>query len=252
MDMTGFQTSSSGVRVEDDFRSNLIIDRYDPVFAGMRASKIRHLRSENSEDAITWNAFRTLRQISPATWMPKLTEIALPSHSLDISDSVVIELWRDVAPPPSLLQLGDEGISEIDVAIESAQWVWFIEVKYKSDISTGTTTRPSRNQVLRNIDVGSYYAGVRSFYFSLLILDSAKTRNWLDVVEKYQDLELPRRELRDHRPDGLKNLMGVTWFTWADLTEKVLKEVRSTMGTSKEAGYLDRLLEWLGPKGIAH
>jgi hypothetical protein len=45
--------SPSGVWVEDDFRTNLIIDRYDPVFADMRASKLKHLRSANSEDAVT-------------------------------------------------------------------------------------------------------------------------------------------------------------------------------------------------------
>jgi hypothetical protein len=37
------------VRVTADFRDNLIIDRYDPVFVSMRASKVKHLRSENSE-----------------------------------------------------------------------------------------------------------------------------------------------------------------------------------------------------------
>jgi hypothetical protein len=45
----------------DDFRDNLIIDRHDPIFASMRASKIKHLRSENSEDAVTWNVFRPSR-----------------------------------------------------------------------------------------------------------------------------------------------------------------------------------------------
>lgn len=47
------QLSSSGVWIAADFRSNLIIDRYDPVFADMRASKLKHLRSANSEDAVT-------------------------------------------------------------------------------------------------------------------------------------------------------------------------------------------------------
>lgn len=45
------QLSPSGAWIAEDFRSNLIIDRYDPVFAAMLASKIKHLRSVNSEDA---------------------------------------------------------------------------------------------------------------------------------------------------------------------------------------------------------
>src|SRR5205823_7070799 len=80
--------SSSGVRIADDFRDNLIIDRYDPVFVGMRASKIKHLRSENSEDAVTWNVFRSLRQIDPASWLPVLTRLALDTESRLPSDSV--------------------------------------------------------------------------------------------------------------------------------------------------------------------
>jgi hypothetical protein len=74
-------------------------------------------------------------------------------------------LWESIPPPLGLLADGDEGPSEIDVVIEAPSWVWFIEAKYRSDISTGTTTRPDRDQILRNIDVGTYYAGVQRFFF---------------------------------------------------------------------------------------
>src|SRR2546428_738067 len=166
------KTTSGGVRIADDFRDNLIIDRYDPVFVGMRASKIKHLRSENSEDAVTWNVFRSLRQIDPATWLPALTRVAFDSERAPLGNEVSVVLWLPVAPPPGLLEDGDEQASEIDVVIEGPTRVWFIEAKYGSDIATGTTTRPTRDQVLRNIDVGSYYAGVREFYFSLLVRSS--------------------------------------------------------------------------------
>ena len=53
-------------------QSSPINDRYDPVFADMRASKLKHLRSVNREDAVTWNVFRSLRQVAPATWLPLL------------------------------------------------------------------------------------------------------------------------------------------------------------------------------------
>ncbi|MBM4385699.1 MAG: hypothetical protein FJ091_20315 [Deltaproteobacteria bacterium] len=51
--MDQFETTKSGVKVAKDFRSNLIIDRYAPAFAQMRASKREDMRSENSEDALT-------------------------------------------------------------------------------------------------------------------------------------------------------------------------------------------------------
>lgn len=154
--------SLSGVKIARDFRDNLIIDRYDPVFADMRASKIKHLRSANSEDAVTWNVFRSLRQIAPNCWLPALWSKAFSSHRVPTDLAASVKLWPSIRPPLGLLAQGDEGASEIDVLIEASTWVWFIEAKYGSDISLGTTTRPNRDQVLRNLDVGSYYAGVRS------------------------------------------------------------------------------------------
>jgi hypothetical protein len=73
----------------------------------------------------------------------------------------------DVPPPPSLrLHQKDEGRSEIDIMIETELSVWFIEAKFKSDISTQTTSNATRDQIIRNFDVGSWYAGVRDFYFA--------------------------------------------------------------------------------------
>jgi hypothetical protein len=244
-----FTASASGVMVADDFRSNLIIDRYDPIFSGMRASKLKHLRSENSEDAVTWNVFRTLRQMQPGTWLPALSKHGLGGRSLSKPDSVVVTLWRNVPPPPSLLELGDEGISEIDVVLEHPEWVWFIEAKYHSDISTGTTTRPLRNQVLRNIDVGSYYAGVRPFFFSLLVRSRDRSPVGASTVEQYASLSLPRSELSGHRPDGLQNLQAVTLLTWADLGV-VLTHARAAAVREDEQGYADRAIEWLSKKGL--
>src|SRR5688572_9288520 len=131
------QLSPSGVWIAEDFRSNLIIDRYDPVFADMRASKIKHLRSVNSEDAITWNVFRSLRQVNPTIWLPALWQEAFSSISCPQDQQVTVRLWESVSPPLGLLADGDEGRSEDDVIIEAASWVWFMEAKYRSDISTG-------------------------------------------------------------------------------------------------------------------
>src|SRR6184192_385116 len=131
--------SSSGVRIADEFRDNLIIDRYDPVFVGMRASKIQHLRNENSEDAVTWNVFRSLRQIDPAIWLSALARLALDTELRLPDGGVSVALWVPVTPPPGLLDGGDEHASEIDVVMEGSNWVWFVEAKYRSDIAMGTT-----------------------------------------------------------------------------------------------------------------
>lgn len=246
-DVPGTQ-SPSGVFVADDFRDNLIIDRYDPCFVGMRASKRTHLRSENSEDVVSWNVFRSLRQIDPMAWLPLLCErgfdvpVELPSLE------TTVELWQSVAPPPALLQNGDEGISEIDIIIENPSWVWFIEAKLTSDISTGTTTRPDRDQVLRNLDVGSYYAGVRDYFFSLLIRDRDRSPKGVQVIEEYKDLDRVRDRL-PHRPDRLKNLRAVGLLTWSHLAQ-VLDAARSRVKRPSELAYAQRCIDWLGQRGI--
>jgi hypothetical protein len=102
-----------------------------------------------------------------------------------------LALWQSIPPPLGLLDGGDEGHSEIDVVIEASTWVWFIEAKYRSDISLGTTTRPQRDQVLRNIDVGSYHAGVREFYFSLLIAAEKTSPEGVKRISEYSDLSVP-------------------------------------------------------------
>lgn len=242
--------SPSGVIIARDFRDNLIIDRYDPVFADMRASKTRHLRSANSEDAVTWNVFRSLRQIAPHVWLPILWAKAFPSMTPPHDLQVAVNLWFSVKPPLGLLAEGDEGDSEIDIAIESATWVWFIEAKYKSDISTGTTTRPGRDQILRNLDVGSYYAGVRSFYFSLLTISDEKSPMGAAKVREYSDLAVVRSTLGRHRPDGLKNIQAVGSLSWNDLAI-VLEGVTRASVREDEMAYAMRAAKWLKDKGIA-
>jgi hypothetical protein len=249
--MTEFrgQISKSGVRVADDFRDNLIIDRYDPVFIRMRASKVKHLRSENSEDAVTWNVFRSLRQIEPGVWLPDLVRRALPGQPALPVEATTVSLWLRVKPPAGLLAQADEGPSEIDVVLESPSWAWFIEAKYRSDISSGTTTRPLRDQVLRNVDVGSCYAGVRSFFFSLLVESAERSPVGAETVARYQDLSVPRSLLSGHRPDGLMNLKAVTLISWADLGA-VLMTAAQTVARSDEAGYAKRAIEWMKLKGL--
>lgn len=239
--------SPSGVFIADDFRSNLIIDRYDPVFADMRASKREHLRSANSEDAVTWNVFRSLRQIAPADWLPTAWRRAFPSLEPPADVIATVKLWESVRPPLGLLADGDEGASEIDVVVESAAWVWFIEAKYRSDISTGTTTRPERDQVLRNLDVGTYYAGVRPFYFSLLVRSRAQSPMGAERVDRYA-VPGAVEPLLPHRPDGLANLVGVGVLTWADLGGVL--DAAAHARREDERAYAVRAREWLTRRGI--
>ena len=249
MNPQGSHPSPSGVLIADDFRTNLIIDRYDPVFADMRASKLKHLRSVNSEDAVTWNVFRSLRQIAPQAWLPSLWRHAFSSVEPPLDLNATVRLWENFAPPLGLLVGGDEGNSEVDVVIEAPTWVWFIEAKYRSDISTGTTTRPDRDQILRNIDVGSYFAGVRQFFFSLLISSEQRSPEGVKRVHEYADLSIPRAKLQAHRSDGLPNVRAIGPLTWSALFD-VLVEASESTSREDERAYAGRAIVWLREKGL--
>jgi hypothetical protein len=249
MDYKKGHLSPSGVLIADDFRDNLIIDRYDPIFSDMRASKVKHLRSANSEDAVTWNVFRSLRQIAPQVWLPILWQRAFPAIACPLDLKAVVKLWQSIPPPIGLLDGGDEGHSEIDVVIEASTWVWFIEAKYRSDISLGTTTRPQRDQVLRNIDVGSYHAGVRDFFFSLLITAEKTSPEGTRRICEYSDLSVPRTRLEAHRPDGLQNLKAVSLLAWSSLAD-VLEVAANTDAREDERNYAERAVGWLRERGL--
>lgn len=246
-----FSVTKSGVKIIDDFRNNLIIDRYHPVFFNMRARKIKHMQSENSEDVVTWNVFHSLRQIKPEIWAPLLFSKAFPEKDTTefekYINSTIINLWKDVSPPPSLVESGDEGNSEIDICIESPNWVWFIEAKLNSDISKRTTIREDRDQIIRNIDVGSYYAGVRDFYFSLLIKSEKSSKIGAKKIHAYSDFSKVHDILADHRPDKLNNLKGISTIQWQHIGE-IFQE--SNITDEIESSFAQRALQWMIEKKL--
>ncbi len=243
--MNGKRTKS-GVFVFDDFRDNLIIDRYDPIFGTMRGQKISALGSENSEDALTWNVFRSLRQINALFWLPALFERSRFKSGMKNQPKLVsVKLWQRIRPPPILRP--DEGDSEIDVLIETESVVWFIEAKHKSDISTRTTNREERDQVTRNIDVGSWYAGVRDFYFALLIWDEKYSPIGTSLVYEFASPQSQLIQMLPHRPDRLVNVKGIGLLRWSDLAA-ILSDCARTATREDERQVAKRAVEWWGSK----
>lgn len=243
----GMSQSRSGVRLYDDFRDNLIIDRYHPNLATMRGSKRDKLRSENSEDALTWNVFRSLAQVDPSFWLPLLRAKAFPeAEPVSTPQIVTTHLWKEVHPPPSLrLHQKDEDPSEIDIIIETEVSVWFIEAKLKSEISTKTTNDRTRDQVVRNLDVGSWYAGVRDFYFALLIMDEEKSPKRVGVLKAVW----PSVPSLDHRPDGMNNIKGCGLLRWRDVAD-VLQAAADRAPRDDERGYARRAAGWMKERGL--
>ena len=243
-----FTTSPTGVRLARDFRDNLIIDRYHVDLAAARGAKLEAMRSEHSEDVVTWNVFRSLAQLDPAFWLPRLHQTVFgESASSPAPQTVSVRLWVPTVPPPGLRNFQkDEGASEVDVVIETEYAVWFIEAKFRSDISTTTTNNPDRDQVLRNMDVGSWFAGVRDFYFALLVADPVRSPRGAAAVARYRET-LPALS---HRPDGLRNLKGVEVMRWTQLAE-VLQQCALGAPRADERPFAERAMAFLREKRLA-
>lgn len=175
-----FMYSDTGVKVFVDFKDNLIVDPDDPIIASQarnwRYSRgivkgLSYLGSENSEDAMTWNVFKTLEKSNPEIWFSEI----FPQIILDKDEQFidpVLRLWDKYFPP--LSRSIPEGETHVDLSIETSNKLIFIEAKYKADISKKTKHDPNRDQIIRNIDVGTWAAKKRAkeFYFVLLTLKS--------------------------------------------------------------------------------
>ena len=171
--------SDTGVRVFVDFRDNLIVDK-DDLSVNSQGDKSRYrkglvqglsyLGSENSEDAVTWNVFRTLQKAPVYKWFSHI--FPMFKMSKEEYESTEFYFWREFPPPSS--RPVREGNTHVDFTIETPEKLIFVEVKYKSDISPSTTYDPERDQIIRNIDVGTWAAGEagKEFYFILLLSET--------------------------------------------------------------------------------
>jgi len=86
----------------------------------------------------------------------------------------------------------------------------FVEAKYHSEIETRTTRCPNRDQIIRNIDVGTYYAWNKGFDFYFLLLTSSNSTKSRKLLTHY--IENPQ-EIIDrlpHRADIPKKIGQVT------------------------------------------
>jgi|WetSurMetagenome_2_1015567.scaffolds.fasta_scaffold46647_2 hypothetical protein len=237
--------TASGVNVADDFRDNLIIDRYDSELDKIGGKKLRDLHSENSEDVVTWNVFRTLKQLDHSAWWPKLFQAAFHVRPPVPVERPEIKLWPLVSPPPRLPH--KEGQTQVDIMLGTSTLVWTLEAKYKSDIDMNVKYDSTRDQVLRNIDVGSHCAADKDYYFSLLYFSAENSPEGVKAVARYSATTVAAERLA-YRSDKLANVRGVSKLTWSDLAG-VLAACREAVRPGERA-FIDAALAWLAPKGI--
>lgn len=208
------------ILLQKQFRESLIIDKYDPQIATWATRKLRQDPSESIEDALTWNVFRSLRQIEPSAWMKPLFHKAFHTDLPYFLNEVQINLWKRVNPPKDISS--PNMYYEIDVSIESKEFVWFIISKYKSDIRMQSNNK--KNQIIRHIDAGLEYTKQRDFYCSLFLLDTYHTPYGQILTNQYQQSEKAILQELPHRTTEISRLKGISTLKWKDV-HRLLKDI---------------------------
>lgn len=231
-----FRISKTGVKVYTRLKYHPRLQETDtthPDICRKAEEGLSKICSENSEDAMTWYHFSHLLKMPMEVkrrWLAGFLQIALEWSPRRIQDflnhpnSVRFLFWHGKKappyfyPPPSLKN--KEGRAEVDLAILAhPTTVVFVEAKYKSKISLHTKHGPYRNQIIRNIDVGTYYAKQHRYQnFSFILLADPKLEGSKAKLDYYK--RNPQNILRDlpHRKDLIttaeslsKQLGYVTW-----------------------------------------
>lgn len=242
--------SDGNVRVYDSYLDNLVLlpeDRstienlplarkVSETFARGPEKGRSRLCSENSEDAVTWSAFRTLEKHSNAEkWVPWFWEIAfresVPEDIRGAFDRMSISYWEQF-PAPALRETR-EGSTQVDVTIKIGDAALvFIEAKLFSGFSGSTKHDESRDQVIRNIDVGSRASkdgkwSAERFYFVALTPTRTGDQPGAELINRYRQPDQIRQALRYRKDlsaqDCTMLARNIGWISWPDMLKVALR-----------------------------
>ena len=201
--MDDYVISNSGVKVwrtpeshpllkHTDLTHPAFKDKMSETYSRGLVKKLPRICSLNSEDARTWHYFSPLlsdthRKVQELTCLLRQAfPESLCRHVMEAVSGTELEFWKKIKPPPS--RPTKEGPSEPDLLITLGQHaVVLIEAKYLSNVSEKTTYDNARDQLIRLLDVGSWYAkqnGYESSYVIVLQYGSTPT-NAEEIVSRY-------------------------------------------------------------------
>jgi hypothetical protein len=254
--MKATRSRSSGAVVYDDYRSNFVVcpgregqlQKFVRQNFGGIMHKLKATRSSNSEDALTWSCFDTLR------WLPA-----------DLRGVALSNLWElafeDEPMPPGFataeIHIGKSygrspNRTEVDASIEDNSVLVFVEAKLYSAMSLADDKKP-HDQLARKIRIGLQEAHLSDRAFYLIVLDIAPheqlrglkpgasladansskgggfRRKWLTAYwfSRYKGkssvspLQSVLEGIDGANPRQMARHMG--WLTWADVFKAVLR-----------------------------
>ena len=245
--MGDFIVSDSGVKVwrtpethpllkDTDTAHPAFVDKLAEVYSRGKVKGLPRICSENSEDARTWHYFSRLlldfeerHLVLTELLMQAFPESFRVPESRDVSITD-LEFWPKLEPPASRTQRFREGPSEPDLILRIATGaVVLVEAKYRSGVSEKTKYDSSRDQVIRLIDVGSWYAGQNGYDSSfVIVLQYGSTQtNAEDVAKRYVGNSAAIQRALSYRSDLKESdfqqlSRAVAFVRWPDPMEGLL------------------------------
>lgn len=172
------RSSTSGAVVYRNYRDNFVIwpgreaalDEFvKQPYPGLGQHKLRHTRSSNSEDALTWSCFDTLSCLSGRPRTDALASLwALAFNDRPVpAEFLAGKIWVGK-------KYGEKGEeTEVDASIEGDGVLVFIEAKLYSPMSLADGNKKKHDQIARKLRVGVKEAQRSKGDFYLIVLDIA-------------------------------------------------------------------------------
>jgi hypothetical protein len=188
--------------------------------------------SENSEDALTWANFSPLLSVQGekkkrilTLFLEQAIKRPLDEKSLGALQDAKLLFWRGkkekpfYSPPPTFEY--PEANTEVDLTIRFGNVVIFVEAKYHSEISMSTTYWTGRDQIIRNVDVGTYYAWSNGLDFYFILITTSESCKSVERLKYYKDHPENIAKKLLHRTDVSSSLDKIAknlgWTTWDKL-----------------------------------
>ena len=197
---------------------------------------------DKAEELITWNTFAPLLKVGPRvkdTLIVDMINLGLQKDAAEYLDEwgFNVQFEKTLPPPPSYLnhlrstvanhpvrylRLDAEGKETLegdthaDIVFENSRLLVLGEVKFMSDIQTGVTYDPNRNQLARLIDTGVRAARNKKLAVILFSPESvyrSKSRLYYYKLKDYREsienlrADLPHRSLEEIT----KTFIGTGW-----------------------------------------
>lgn len=154
------------------------------------------------------------------------------------------QFWKKFPAPVGL----KEGFTEVDTVIEFLDYVIFIEAKYLSEESKGTTYERDRNQLIRNLDIANIYSkkkGIENFYVIYLTCEESEPKIVTDIrlgnIISKLSMDTKLKEIKDK----------IYWTSFKSISDILAKLAMREVFNRTELNFVRDLLDYLCKKGIA-